>query len=83
MIMFVETSLLSRAEYYLATTWIREAWKKTCANRDMAVKNVGIDGSKDDNINIKGIENYHIDSVDDYLLENKSDSFEYDLLKSA
>lgn len=51
----------------LFTAWIGEAWERTCANRDMVIrgfKKCGIfvaifDGSEDDDINIKGLENYH------------------------
>ena len=46
----------------LLTTWIGETWKRTCANRDMVVRgfrkcgiSLAIDGSEDDDINIKGI----------------------------
>ena len=40
---------------------------------------LAIDGSKDDDINIKGIENYWVDNGDDDLFESEGDSFEDDL----
>ena len=53
----------------LLTAWIGEAWEKICANRDMVIRGFrkcGISLSTDgieDNINIKGIENYQVDSA--------------------
>ena len=73
----------------MLTTWIGEAWKKTCANRDMVVKefrkcgiSLAIDGPEGDDINIKGIENYQVDSGNNGPFESEGDSFEDDLSES-
>ena len=72
----------------LLATWIGKAWEKTFGNRHMVVRgfrkcgiSLAIDGSKDD-INIKGIENYQVDSGDDDSFESEGDSFENDLSES-
>ena len=67
----------------LLTAWIGEAWEKTCANRDMIIRgfrkcgiSVAVDGSDDDDVNIKGLENYQVDSDDDDPFLSEDDSFE-------
>ena len=67
----------------LLTAWIGEAWEKTCANRDMIIRgfrkygiSVAVDGSEDNNYNIKGLENYQVDSDDDDPFLSEDDSFE-------
>ena len=86
---YVHGNISAKQHRILLTTWIGEAWEKTCANRDMVVRgfrkcgiSLAIDDSKDDVINIKGIENYQVDSGDDDPFESEGDSFEDDLSES-
>lgn len=83
MIMFMGIFLLSSKEYCLQPGYVGEAWEKICTNRDMVIRefrkcgnSVAIDGSEDDDINIKGLENYLVDNDDDDPFESKDDLFE-------
>ena len=83
---YVHGNISAKQRRILLTTWIGEAWEKTCANRDMVVRGFGIslaiDVSEDDDINIKAIENYQVDGGDDDPFESQGDSFENDLSES-
>ena len=86
---YVHGSFSAKQHRILVTTWIGEVWEKTCANKDMVVRGfrkcgipLAIDGTEDDDINIKGIENYQVNSDNDDPFESESDSFEDDLSES-
>ena len=56
----------------LLTKWIGQAWEEVSANKDMVIRgfwkcgiSIAIDGSEDNEINIKDLENYEIESDDD------------------
>ena len=56
----------------LLTKWIGEAWEKVAANKDMVIRgfkkcgvSVAINGSEDNEINIKDLEDYEVESDDD------------------
>ena len=86
---YVHGNVSTKQRRILLTARIGEAWEKTCANRDMVVRgfrkcgiSLAIDGSEDNDINIKGIENYQVDSGDDDPFESEGDLFEDDLSES-
>ena len=79
---YVHGNFSAKQRRILLTAWIGEAWEKTCANRDMIIRgfrkcgiSVAVDGSEDNDINIKGLENYKVDSDDDDPFLSEDDSF--------
>ena len=65
----------------LLTKWIGQAWEEVSANKDAVVRgfkkcgiSVAIDGSEDDEINIKGFENYKVESDNDDPFATSDDS---------
>ena len=65
----------------LLTKWIGQAWEEVSANKDTVVSglkkcgiSVAIDGSEDNEINIKGFEDYQIVSDDDNPFATSGDS---------
>ena len=80
---YVHGSFSTKQQRILLTAWIGEAWEETCSNRDMVIRgfrkcgiSLPIDESEDDDINIKGIENYQVDSDDSDPFESEDESFE-------
>jgi len=66
----------------LLTARIGEALERTCTNRDIIIRgfrkysiSVAINGFEDDDINIKGLEYYQVDSDDDDPFVSEDDSF--------
>ena len=79
---YVHGNFSAKQQRILLTAWIGEAWEKTCANKDMIIRgfrkcgiSVAADGSEDNDINIKELENYQVDSDDDDPFESEDDSF--------
>ena len=79
---YVHGNFSAKQRRILLTAWIGEAWEKTCANKDMIIRgfrkcgiSVAVDGSEDNDINIKELENYQVDSDDDDPFESEDDSF--------
>ena len=77
---YTENKLTASDRRILITFWIGTAWEKMCEKKDMIIRafrkcgiSVPIDGSEDDAINIKGLEDYRVRNID----ENESAS-EYD-----
>ena len=79
---YVHGNFSAKQQRILLTAWIGEAWEKICANKDMIIRgfrkcgiSVAVDGSEDNDINIKELENYQVDSDDDDPFESEDDSF--------
>ena len=78
---YVHGNFSAKQRRILLTAWIGEAWEEPCANKDMIIRgfrkcgiSVAVDGSED-NINIKKLENYKVDSDDNDPFESEDDSF--------
>ena len=79
---YVHGNFSAKQRRILLTAWIGEAWEKTCANRDMIIRgfrkcgiSVAVDGSEDNDINIKGLEKYKVDRDDNDPFLSEDGSF--------
>ena len=71
---YVQARMSVSVRRVLLTKWIANAWEETAAKRETVIRSfrkvgilVAVDGTKDEQINIEGIEKYRVDSsVDEY-----------------
>ena len=64
----------------MLTEWIGKAWEEVSANKEMVIRgfkkcgiSVSVDGSEDDQINIKDLEGYEVESTSSNSSDSNSD----------
>ena len=59
---YVDRKLITSERRVLTTKWVADAWQKVSKNKDMVicsfVKCGKLDGSEDDQVNVRGLEGY-------------------------
>ncbi len=72
---YVEGKLTASERRVLTTKWVGNAWEKLSENKDMIIRSFvkcgitsNVDGSEDDQVNIKGLEDYKMPLPCQYAL---------------